>query len=174
MCLVDGEVILLAEAERREALEAYAQRMEYFASLPAWMGDDFREINEQGPEKWGLTRGEWDAYALDRWEHIREGIRLGDLRAERSRRLSGAARAAVEACADVESARAVRALYGLQEGPRCDGKTDAETMREYVARTEREADERAGLCGAIDGMRAVCEREREKMNRELKRRFGKR
>ena len=160
------------EDEYRTALGEYAARMEYFDSLPAWMHDDFKSIHEQGPENWGLTRGEWDAYVLDRWHHICEGERLSDIRTERLRRLSAASRAVVEACADLESAEAVLASYALPQGPRCYGKTPEESFAGYMARTEAYDDAHAEHDGASDGMFAVYEREVARRREEALRRCG--
>ena len=91
------------EAMRHGLLAAYVQRLEYFDTLPAFMHDDFAEIHAQGPEKWGISRCEWDAHVLDLWEHIGEALTLADVRNERSKRLSNAAYAAVISCDDYDT-----------------------------------------------------------------------
>lgn len=145
------------DAAYREAVEAYADRLEYFGALPAFLHDDFKLIHEQGPEAWGLTGSEWDEYVLDLRDHVVACDGLDDMRSERHRRLSDAARQAVESCADLDAAQAKRALFGIPQGPVCPWKTDEESMSGYFLRIEGRFDAWAESAGADSGLGAVLE-----------------
>ena len=155
------------DAVRRALLDAYVERLEYFDALPDFLHFDFKKILEQGPERWGVTRGEWDEYVADRWLHIVEAQRLHDARMERSHRLSEGARAAVSACVDMESANAVRGSYGLIAGDFSPWKNEDETMVAFVERSERFSDSVAEWHGAMDGFKAVVDRECKQMEDEI-------
>lgn len=145
--VADGEL----EQLYRDAVGAYIERLEYLEALPQFMRGDFRKMHEQGPERWGITRSEWDGYVLDLREHVVMSARLDDMREERARRLSDAAREAVESCSDLDAAQGKLALYGIPQGPVCPWKTDAETMEGYVWRLERHHDAWSEWIGANRG-----------------------
>ena len=163
--MTDDELL----AAYAEAHEGYVQRLEYFAELPRWMLDEFGQIAERGPAAYGLTPGEWEQLCADRWAHLVEGFKLGDISKERHRRLHDAARRAVSSCADVDAARAMKRGYDVPEGPPCHYRTDGETIRDFVQREERYYDAVHESFGASSGWFEVLDADRRREIERAKR-----
>lgn len=134
-----------------EAIEQYVTRLEYFATLPEWMSEEFTSIHEKGPAAFGLSDGEWRQYCTDRWEHIVEGHRLCDINVERHRRLREAARAAVASCTDMDTADAICESYRRDDALACRCLLDGEDVRAYVMRQEEWWDGLFRSSGAMSG-----------------------
>jgi hypothetical protein len=151
--MTDGEL----DSVRREALSAYAERLDYLASLPTWMVDEFAAIAERGPAAFGLAPGEWEQLACDLWQHVVDGRVLGSIRQERGRRLSETARARVTSCPTWEQARAIAGSYGPPAAADALRRRDGESTLELVLRVESwhdAADERRGaVMGEADAYR---------------------
>ena len=140
------------ESEYSAALAAYIERMEYFATLPEWMSEEFTSIHEKGPAAFGLSDGEWRQYCVDRWEHIVEGAKLGDLCAERHTRLYDAARAAVASCEGIHEAEAACDSYRKPCGPYRDHMVEGEEVRSFVMGREVWFDSLFESLGATSGL----------------------
>ncbi|MBQ3329234.1 MAG: hypothetical protein IJI35_14660 [Kiritimatiellae bacterium] len=139
------------ESEYSAAISAFIERLMYFATLPEWMSEEFKSIHEKGPAAYGLSTGEWRQYCIDRWEHIVEGAKLGDINAERHRRLQEAARAAVASCPDMDAADALCESYRRDDALACQHLLDGEDVRAYVMRQEKWWDGLFESFGAMSG-----------------------
>lgn len=79
------------EAEYAEALERYIERMSYFEQLPpgfrATRAAERILAAAPDPERYGITRGEYDEYKHDLVMHAVEGAKMSLMSQERSRRM---------------------------------------------------------------------------------------
>lgn len=135
---------------RAALLDDYAERLEYFDMLPEWQTPENVKEIKKDPAAWGLTVAELNEWCAVILEHFAAGVNLGDMRAERNRRLYEGERRRVAALPRPDREEAA-AEHERPHGPFPYWRLPGESLRAYVERAEAEADRAALERGAKDG-----------------------